>query len=260
MSLYETLRQHIAGESPVALATVVAGEGLGSKMLVYPNGSMDGGIGTPELSSQVAGDAMRLLREEAPDTVLYELPGGDVDVFIDVFPAPAQLIIVGATHTAIPLSRFAKDLGYRVIVTDARGAFALEDRFPAADSVIKGWPQDVFPQLHLNENTYVVLLSHDPKFDEPTLAHVLPSPVPYIGAIGSRNTQRQRFDRLREQGFPEDQLARIYGPVGLDLGGRSVEETALAILAEVTAVRRGREGGFMRNRLRPRPALAAPGT
>jgi xanthine dehydrogenase accessory factor len=137
-----------------------------------------------------------------------------------------------------------------VIITDARAAFAAPERFPDADRVIKGWPQEVLPTLRLDSSTYVVLLSHDPKFDEPTLEHVLPSDVRYIGAIGSRKTQQQRSDRLREAGFGEDQLERIYGPVGLDIGARSVEETALAILAEVTAVRYGRDGGFMRRRMR----------
>jgi xanthine dehydrogenase accessory factor len=192
---------------------------------------------------------MRLLREERPETVSYELPEGAYQVFIDIFPVLPQLIIVGATHTAIPLSSFAKALGYRVIVTDARGAFAVPERFPDADRVIKGWPQDVLPTLRLDESTYMVLLSHDAKFDQPTLQYVLPTRVRYIGAIGSRRTQQQRFERLRAEGFSEEQLSRIYGPVGLDLGGRSVEETALAILAEVTAVRYGREGGFMRKRL-----------
>jgi xanthine dehydrogenase accessory factor len=111
--------------------------------------------------------------------------------------------------------------------------------------VIKGWPQEVLPRIRFDESTYVVLLSHDPKFDEPTLQHVLPQPVPYIGAIGSRRTQEQRRERLRAQGFDDATLQKLYGPVGLDLGARSAEETALAILAEITAVRYGRAGGMM---------------
>ncbi len=239
----------------MALATLVAGpEGVGSKMLVGLDGTAEGRLAPPELACQVAGDAMRLIREESPDTITYVLPSGRYEVFIDVYPVPPRLIIVGATHTAIPLAHFAKQLGYRVIVTDARAAFAVPERFPDADQVIKGWPQDVFPRLRLDETTFVVLLSHDPKFDEPTLEHVVPSRVPYIGAIGSRKTQKLRFDRLRAQGFTDEQLTRVYGPVGLDIGAHSVEETALAILAEVTAVRHGREGGFMRNRLKAAPA------
>lgn len=250
MSLYDSFRRHLQDETPVALATQIAGpQGVGSKMLVHPDGGGEGRLATPELACHVAGDAMRLLREERSETISYQLPQGSFDVFIETFPAPRQLIIVGASHAAGPLTTFARALGYRVIVTDARAAFAVADRFPDADQVIKGWPQDILPGLRLDESTYVVLLSHDPKFDQPTLEVVLPTKVPYIGAIGSRKTQQERFQRLREQGFTEEQLARIYGPVGLDLGGRSTEETALAILAEITAVRHGKEGGFMRRRL-----------
>jgi xanthine dehydrogenase accessory factor len=250
LSLFDTFRQLLADEVPVALATVVAGpDGVGGKLLVQADGPWDGTLAPPELADRVAGDAVRLLREETPDTLSYAFPEGSYDIFIDVYPAPPQLIIVGATHTAIPLSHFAKTLGYRVTVTDARGAFAVSERFPDADRVIKGWPQEVLPQLGLDETTFVVLLSHDPKFDEPTLRHVLPSPVRYVGAIGSRKTQLERFERLRAEGFTDEQLAKIYGPVGLDLGGRTAEETALAILAEVTAVRYRREGGMMRRRL-----------
>jgi xanthine dehydrogenase accessory factor len=139
-------------------------------------------------------------------------------------------------------------LGYRVIVTDARGAFAVPERYPDADRVIKGWPQDVLPTLRMDDATYVVLLSHDPKFDEPTLHHVLSTGVSYVGAIGSRKTQQERFERLRAEGYTDAQLSRVHGPVGLDLGGRSAEETALAIMAEITAVRHGRSGGFMSHR------------
>jgi xanthine dehydrogenase accessory factor len=250
MSLYDTFRTALEEESPVALATLVSGpEGVGSKMLVRPDGSAEGRMVTPELACHVAGDGMRLLREERSETVAYTLSQGTFDVFIESFPAPPQLIIVGATHAAVPLSTFGKALGYRVIVTDARAAFAQPERFPAADRVIKGWPQDVLPTLRLDESTYVVLLSHDPKFDGPTLDHVLPSSVPYIGAIGSRKTQEERFQRLRDQGHGEERLERIYGPVGLDIGGKSVEETALAIVAEITAVRNGKSGGFMRRRM-----------
>jgi xanthine dehydrogenase accessory factor len=254
MTLYDQFRKCLSDEVAVALATLIAGpEGLGTKMLVHADGTAEGRLGPPELACRVAGDAMKLLREERPESVAYDLPEGRFDVFIDVFPVLPQVLIIGATHTAIPLSMFAKALGYRVIVSDARAAFARAERFPQADRVIKGWPQDVLPDVRLDESTYVVLLSHDPKFDEPTLRHVIPTAVRYIGAIGSRKTQQQRFERLRAEGFGEEQLARIYGPIGLDIGGRTAEETALAIMAEITAVRYGKEGRFMR---RKPPALS----
>jgi xanthine dehydrogenase accessory factor len=250
MTLYDTIRTYLENSVPFALATVVAGPiGLGAKLVVRENGTADGRLATPELACRVAGDGMQLLREERSGTIVYELDEGTFDVFIQSFPAPSTVLIVGASGAAQPLAHFAKALDYRVIVTDARAAFAEPSRFPDADAVIKGWPQDILPGLPLDERTYVVLLSHDPKFDEPTLDIVLPSRVPYIGAIGSRNTQRERFQRLQDKGYTPEQLARIYGPVGLDLGGRSVEETALAILAEITAVRHRRQGGSMRRRL-----------
>lgn len=247
MSVYDSLHHAIDEERPVALATVVAGdELLGHKMLIRLDGSIEGTLGDDVLDRRVIDDAMRLLRAEKIATLSYDLPAGPAEVYIESFPAPAQLLIVGATHVAAPLSTIARQLGYRVIITDARAAFASPERFPDADEVIKGWPQDVLPHLRLTEATFVVLLSHDPKFDEPTLDIVLPSPVRYIGAIGSRKTQRERFERLRQAGYTEDQLSRIYGPVGLDLGGGSAEETALAIMAEIVAVRRGHQAGHMR--------------
>lgn len=250
MSLYDTYRSLLGEEIPFALLTVIAGpEGVGGKLLVQLDGSAEGEIRPAGLEEVARSDAVALLRQEQAAVRDYQLPEGVFSVFIESYPAPHQIVIVGAAHAAGPLAHFAKSMGYRVIVTDARAAFAVPERFPEADQVIKGWPQDVLPGIRFDASTYLVLLSHDPKFDEPTLQHVLPTSVAYIGAIGSRKTQLERFQRLREQGFSEEQLAKIYGPVGLDLGGRSTEETALAILAEITAVRYGREGGFMRKKL-----------
>lgn len=249
MTLFQLFRHYVADENPVVLATVIAGpRDVGTKILLHPDGSYEGTLQSSALIEHLIADGQRLLLAEQSDTIVYDLSDGRYEVFIDAYPAPPQLLIVGAGHIAIPLSRMGKMLGYRVIVTDARAAFAAPERLPDADQVIKGWPQDVLPELHLNESTYVVLLSHDAKFDEPTLREVLPSRVRYIGAIGSRRTQESRFARLREEGHSEEQLARVYGPVGLDLGARTAEETALAIMAEVTAVRRGKQGGFMGRR------------
>ncbi|MGH2447904.1 MAG: XdhC family protein [Chloroflexota bacterium] len=250
MTVFSELRKSLEEEHPVTVATVIAGPGmLGAKLLVRDDGSTVGDLG--RLTAEVIADARMQLAKEQAVTKSYSQPTGVFDIFIDVFPVKPRLVIIGATHTAIPLSRFAHELGYHVTVSDARAAFAVPERFPQADRVLKGWPQDILPTLNLDERSYVVLLSHDPKFDEPALEIVIPSSVPYIGAIGSRKTQRDRFARLRDNGFSEEQLARVYGPVGLDIGGTSVEETALAILAEITAVRRGRTAGFMKDRALP---------
>jgi xanthine dehydrogenase accessory factor len=180
-----------------------------------------------------------------------ELARRDGDWFIEPFRRPAHLIIVGAIHIAIPLHRLAKLMGYRVTVVDARAKFATKERFPEADELIVAWPDEAAAKLTLDNSAYVVILTHDPKFDLPALRSVLGKDVGYIGAIGSRKTNENRFAALREEGFTEDQLAQVHGPVGLDLGGRGAEETALGIMAEITAVRFGGSGSFMREARKP---------
>jgi xanthine dehydrogenase accessory factor len=175
-----------------------------------------------------------------------ELARREGDWFIEPLRRPAHLVIVGAIHIAIPLHRLAKLMGYRVTVVDARSKFATRMRFPEADELMVSWPDEALSKLTLDNSTYVVILTHDPKFDLPALRSVLGKDVGYIGAIGSRKTNQNRFDALRAEGFTEEQLSRVHGPVGLDLGGRGAEETALGILAEITAVRFGGSGAFMR--------------
>ena len=155
-------------------------------------------------------------------------------------------MLVGAIHIAIPLHRLAKLMGYCVTVVDARAKFATRERFPEADELIVAWPDEAMAKLTLDNSTYVVILTHDPKFDLPALRSVLGKDVGYIGAIGSRKTNENRFASLRSEGFTDEQIARVHGPIGLDLGGRGAEETALGILAEVTAVRFGGSGSSMR--------------
>lgn len=168
-----------------------------------------------------------------------ELARRDGDVFVEPFRRPAHLVIIGAIHIAIPLHRLAKLMGYRVTVVDARAKFATRERFPEADDVIVAWPDEAMKRITIDNSTYVVILTHDPKFDLPALRSVLAAEPGYIGAIGSRKTNQNRFDALRQEGFTDEQIARVHGPIGLDLGSRGAEETALGILAEVTAVRFG---------------------
>jgi xanthine dehydrogenase accessory factor len=175
-----------------------------------------------------------------------ELPQRDGDSFSEPFRRPAHLVIVGGIHIAIPLHRLAKLMGYRVTVIDARAKFATKERFPQADEVMVGWPDEAMKKIAVDKSTYVVVLTHDPKFDLPALRSVLKHDAGYIGAIGSRKTNQNRFDALRKEGFTEEQLSRVHGPIGLDLGGRGAEETALGILAEITAVRFGGSGSPMR--------------
>ena len=175
-----------------------------------------------------------------------ELAKRDGDVFVEPFRRPAHLVIIGAIHIAIPLHRLAKLMGYRVTVVDARAKFATHERFPEADELIVAWPDEAMTKIAVDNSTYVVVLTHDPKFDLPALRSVLKKNPGYIGAIGSRKTNQNRFDALRKEGFTEQELSRVHGPIGLDLGSRGAEETALGILAEITAVRFGGSGAAMK--------------
>jgi len=175
-----------------------------------------------------------------------ELARREGDVFIEPFRRLPHMVIIGAIHIAIPLHRLAKVMGYRVTVVDARAKFASEERFPEADEIVVAWPDEAMSRITVDNATYVVILTHDPKFDLPALRSVLGKEPGYIGAIGSRKTNQNRFDALRREGFTEEQLSRVHGPIGLDLGSRGAEETALGILAELTAVRFGGSGASKR--------------
>ncbi|TMC56122.1 MAG: xanthine dehydrogenase, partial [Chloroflexota bacterium] len=139
------------------------------------------------------------------------------------------------------LTTFAKTLNYRVEVIDARAAFATHERFPHADELIVEWPDEVLERMDLNPSTSVAVLTHDPKFDEPTLKVVLSRQVGYVGAIGSRKTGEERNERLKKQGLTDEQISHIHGPIGLNIGATSPEEMALAIMAEIVAARHGKD-------------------
>jgi xanthine dehydrogenase accessory factor len=151
------------------------------------------------------------------------------------------LLIFGAVHVAQSVATFGKQLGFRVIVTDARAKLLTEERFPMADELIQGWPDDAIAQVPIDRNTYVVILTHDPKFDEPALMGTLGTDARYIGAVGSRKTSADRRVRLTEAGATDEQMARIHGPIGLNIGASTPEEMAISILAEIIAVRHNRD-------------------
>jgi xanthine dehydrogenase accessory factor len=244
---YSLLAELIAANKPAALATVISGPLIGAKLLVTGDGPAAGSI-HPDLDTAIASDAWSLVAAEQNETRTYDLSGEQAQVFIETFPPPQHMIIVGAVHIAIPLHRLAKMLGYHVTVVDARGALATRERFPEADLIMVEWPDDALNALGLDSGTSVVVLTHDPKFDHPALISALASDARYIGAIGSRTTKQQRMEALRADGVTEEQLARIYAPVGLDLGAQTPAEIALAIMSEIVATRRNRPGGHMARR------------
>jgi xanthine dehydrogenase accessory factor len=226
-AIHRQLLTALQDEETVAMATRLDGSG---HLLAWPNGQLNGDHSlAPELMATLGDGPL-----PSPTAGLKRRPEGDI--FVEVFTRSPALTIVGAVHIAVPLVTMAQALGFHVRIVDARRAFATRDRFPDADELIVAWPQDVLDPRHLRHQDAVVVLTHDPKFDVPALETALRSPVGYIGLLGSTTTQEERQSALTERGFSEPELARIHGPVGLDLGGKQPAEIALAILAEIVAV------------------------
>ncbi|MFC9287820.1 XdhC family protein [Streptomyces sp. NPDC057052] len=238
-----------ASGTPAALARVVGGpaELLGRALLVRPDGSHDGGFGAhPELDRTVAAEAGALL--DAGRTGTLEVGeqgsrcGAPLTVLVEASVPPPRMIVFGAIDFASALVRIGGFLGYRVTVCDARPVFATRDRFPEADEVVVDWPHRYLERTEVDARTVLCVLTHDAKFDVPLLRLALRLPVAYVGAMGSRRTHLDRAERLRQVGVTELELARLRSPIGLDLGARTPEETALSIAAEIVAGRRGGSG------------------
>lgn len=214
----------LAGE-PVSLVRAVEGPDVGAAVAISANGFAGhlelGAIDLPAVSGAVGRFA------------------------VEVYTPPPRLLVYGGVDFAAPIVRIAKSLNFRVTVCDARPVFATPIRFPDADEVIVDWPHRHFDATDIDPQTAVVVLTHDAKFDLPLLELALASDAGYIGALGSRATHRDRLERLREAGVGEEALARLRSPIGLDLNGRTADETALSILAEIVAVRNNARAGFL---------------
>ncbi|HET6998999.1 MAG TPA: XdhC family protein [Solirubrobacterales bacterium] len=214
--------------------------GAGAKLLVNGDGEPRGGLADPRLERGATERAEQMIWLERSG--VCEVDG--IELFVDVVAPPPRLLVFGAVDFAAELCRMARAAGWLPYVIDPRSGFATRARFPAAERVIAAWPEAALRELGgIDRATYVAVLTHDPKLDDATLLAALDSEAPYIGAMGSRRAQARRRERLLEAGVPERQLARVAAPIGLDLGGLRAEETALSIMAEIVAIRNGREGG-----------------
>ena len=215
-------------------------------LIVRDDGRLEGSTGNPADDATLIERARDALEQGQSRTVTL----GGRQYFIEAYPVRPRLVIVGAVQVAITLGHLAKELGYETVVIDGRPAFATEARFPDVDRLIVGWPDEVADEIGLGPNDAVAVLTHDVKFDEPAIVESLRRGARYVGAVGSKKTQADRRQRLLDAGLTPDQLARLRGPIGLDLGGRSPAETALSIMAEVVAARHNGSGVPMRDRAR----------
>jgi xanthine dehydrogenase accessory factor len=249
----------LAEQSPAAVATVIEGPGTGSKMLVTA-GDHVGTAGNEDLDRAII-EAARGLLEGGRTETIHLGPRGqrrmeDVTVFVQSFAPPPRMYVFGAIDFASAVARLGKFMGYRVTVCDARPVFATRDRFPTSDEVVVAWPDEFLKTAEVDKRTVICVLTHDPKFDVPVLVEALKTEAGYIGAMGSRRTHDNRTARLKEESVSDEDLARISSPVGLDIGARTSEETAVAIAAEIIAQRTGHSGGRLSERSGPIHAAA----
>jgi len=256
-SVFGRLRDALRSNEPVALATVVEGPGLGAKLLVQPGRPALGSLGDPDLDRVVARDALGELEAGLTSTRHYgehgEAREQTVSVFVESFAPPPRMVIFGAVDFTAALAKVAKLLGYRVTVCDARAVFATVARFPMADEVVNDWPDRYLQKVadDLGPRDAICVLTHDHKFDVPAIVAALRTAVGYVGAMGSRRTHDQRVARLREAGLGDEEIARVMSPIGLDIGARTPEETAISICAEIIAKRTGRVAPSLRDTAGP---------
>lgn len=261
---YEGFPAALRDERPMALATIVAGPHVGGKLFVTPGDAPVGSLGDSELDRIVARDVLAELDaghsgmrhygphgETTPED-LHDTPV--VSVFVESWAPAPQMWILGAVDFTAALAKAAKLLGHRVTVCDAREVFATRRRFPMADEVVVSWPDALFERrgATLGGRDAVCILTHDPKFDMPAIRSALATGVGYIGVMGSRRTHATRLERLAEVGIDHpQQLARLHAPIGLDIGARTPEETAISICAEIIAQRTGRSATSLRDSTGP---------
>ena len=216
-----------------ASVTVIDGPDLGSSVVIDRADGVVAGEHRTWLSDDIIKDTYALMDREDSRSLVY----GERRVFIDTIAPRPTMLIFGAGHIAQPLSVIAGELGFRVVIADARAAWATQERFPHVDELIVAWPGAVFDHIEPDSRTYVVMLSHDARFEIPVFEAVHNTPIKYLGAMGSRRTHAMRVERLREGGWTDAQIDSIHGPIGLDLKGKTPAETAVAIAGEIILVR-----------------------
>jgi len=246
---FEKARAHAARGGHGAIVTRLD-EPAGAKLLVLDDGTTEGTLGESFLDQRFLADTRAAIAQGTSRTLVLE----NVRAFVEVFAPPALLIVVGASHVAMPLTELAHTLGYRTVVLDGRPRFATAERFPGVDELRVGIPSEMIRDYPLVASSALVLVAHDYKYDLPVLRHALDTPIGYVGMLGSARRGTTILKFLRDDGLDEAKLARVHVPIGLDIGARSAPEIALAILAEIQAVRAGGSGQPLSARRRPTAA------
>ena len=234
---FESVANAIDEEKPIAIATLIEGQDQVGARIIFDNQEIQGTLGSTALDHSVVEDGRGLLSQGKTRTIKLGKNGerrmDQLSIFVECYAPAPRMIVFGAIDFAAALVRVGKLLGYHVTVCDARGLFATKRRFPDADDIVVAWPHKYLPTVDVDERTVLCVLTHDPKFDVPVLEIALRTRAGYIGAMGSRRTHDDRLTRLREVGMTEIELSRLRSPIGLDIGARTPEETAISIAAEI---------------------------
>lgn len=254
-NLYQVLKQTIEEEKPVAVTTIITNQSQkqvkpGSKMLVFKEGKVEGSLGDSELDKRVIKNAVELLLKEKSKTLTYEIvPSQKIEVYIESILPPPPLVIFGGDPDAVPIVNLGKQLGFKVTLVDHRSNFANPEKYPEADETVVADSNEISQKVNLDEKTFVLVKTHNYLQDKEILKTVLTSKGRYIGQLGPKARTEDLLKDLSKEGvsFKEEELQKLYAPVGLDLGGESPEQIALSILGEMLAVRNGREGGFLKH-------------
>jgi xanthine/CO dehydrogenase XdhC/CoxF family maturation factor len=253
---WRAVRAALAGDDPVVVATVVEGTATvpaGRRVVIGPDGRREGSLGDASADAGAGRLALHALRDLQSETHSVESGAGALRLFVEVLNPPLRLVVCGAGHDAIPVVRFASQLGWRVIVVDRREALLTSDRFPGAAGFVRTDFPDAAKRVPTDERTYVLIMTHNYVHDRDLLRAFQPTQAAYLGVLGPRARTEKILRELQEEGVALDasRRARLFGPVGLDIGSETPDEIAVAVLGEILAVARGRDGGFLRARAGP---------
>jgi len=233
----------IEAEEAISVVTVVAGGDQVGSHIAIGRDCVIGSLGSTRLDAAVHDDVLGMLEAGQSGFLKYGHDGerllADIELFVSTYSSPPRMLVFGAIDFASSVARVGKLLGFRVTVCDARPLFATKKRFPDADEIVVDWPHRYFETQTIDQRAVICVLTHDPKFDVPLLKLALRSPASYVGAMGSRRTHQDRLERLRAEGLSQEEVSKLHSPIGLDLGARTPEETAISIAAEIVAHRWG---------------------
>ncbi len=234
--IYDTMKDTLTSGKTFTTVTTLEGgmDTINKKILIQSDGRIVGDLTLPEEAEFITEKALEFLENEKSGMIAF--PDG-TKVFVESYPLPSKLIIIGAAHLSDPLITIANAIGFETILIDPREAFANRERFPHVNILIRQWPQDAMSNILIDRSAYIVVLTHDPKLDDPALLFSLKSNARYVGALGSRRTNQKRVERLRKAGLTEEELSLLHAPIGLELGGRSQSEIAISIMAEIIQVK-----------------------